>query len=889
MRRLRFAILHSTVLCAALASRAAPLPQWTNVGPEGGAASVAADPVDPNHVVVLDRGDNVFETHDRGATWTQGSIPACNGPSQIAGGAYYEVCRSGVARTTDGGNSWSAFGPQALTPSAQFTSLTFDPSNSANAMLGAYDAGSVLFDSRDGGRSWSGPYASAGFTPSMFAFDPTQPGRLLALATMPPPGAATTYQLQAWESRNFGGTWQQVGIVNQWDSSQIGCYGGSFAVDSAGRWYLTTQCGVQVSTTGGRTWSLAPLSDAGLSPGSLGSLRIDPSTRGHIAISGLPAMYETRDGGATWTSSPLPNGTAPIDFAADGAVWAADPKGVYRRDPGLQGWVPVAIHQLRSASPGQVAIGGSDARVLMTGENRSTDGGDTWSASSAIGSVIPVLGQPLQFYTLSGATLLLSKDAGATWQSTVFTNRAPSGESIGNLAPVGPQPGVIYANSLQRDDCFDLPCYQPHEVLRSADGGVTWSSIDGGLSGTGRAIALFASDPAVLYVSTSAGAFRSTDSGAHWQLLATPARGAVIPDAVDRSTLYQWTATALSVTTDAGAHWTSATVPNARGRAWLIADPAQAGRAYMVAEDGTAFETLDRAASWRQVSVGAGLSFLSYQQPTVAVAGADRMIAGVANNSLYALRVSGDSLVLDTDLWWDPAEPGWGVSIAQHQSGNLFAVWYRYDAQGQPTWSVIPGGSWLDSRTFAGTLYTTTGPGFFDWVGSYGSQVHATAVGQGTIVFDDADSADVTFTMTDGTSFQHHVVRQRYGSASHFSGTNVSDLWWNPTQSGWGIQLSQQFGTIFATWFVYDEQRRPTWLTIPAMQATNFPYSGDVYATTGPPSTGPFDPSKVVATKVGTVFLGATIVPVNLWPGTLALSFTAYGHTGTATVTRQPF
>ncbi len=32
--------------------------------------------------------------------------------------------------------------------------------------------------------------------------------------------------------------------------------------------------------------------------------------------------------------------------------------------------------------------------------------------------------------------------------------------------------------------------------------------------------------------------------------------------------------------------------------------------------------------------------------------------------------------------------------------------------------------------------------------------------------------------------------------------TDVSDLWWNPSESGWGMQLVQEGNFVFATVFV---------------------------------------------------------------------------------------
>ena len=34
--------------------------------------------------------------------------------------------------------------------------------------------------------------------------------------------------------------------------------------------------------------------------------------------------------------------------------------------------------------------------------------------------------------------------------------------------------------------------------------------------------------------------------------------------------------------------------------------------------------------------------------------------------------------------------------------------------------------------------------------------------------------------------------------------TNYQDLWWNPAESGWGVNFTHQGDIIFATWFTYD-------------------------------------------------------------------------------------
>jgi hypothetical protein len=33
---------------------------------------------------------------------------------------------------------------------------------------------------------------------------------------------------------------------------------------------------------------------------------------------------------------------------------------------------------------------------------------------------------------------------------------------------------------------------------------------------------------------------------------------------------------------------------------------------------------------------------------------------------------------------------------------------------------------------------------------------------------------------------------------------NYQGIWWNASESGWGINLAHQGDTVFASWFTYD-------------------------------------------------------------------------------------
>ncbi len=121
--------------------------------------------------------------------------------------------------------------------------------------------------------------------------------------------------------------------------------------------------------------------------------------------------------------------------------------------------------------------------------------------------------------------------------------------------------------------------------------------------------------------------------------------------------------------------------------------------------------------------------------------------------------------------------------------------------------------------------------------------------------------------------------------ATSFS-NDQSDLWWNSSEDGWGIQLVQRGKTIFATMFVYDVPGNPTWY-VATMDGSKpgglLTFTGDLYATHGPYfGTVPYNPMNFGATKVGTM----TWQKPSGAPGTL--TYSVGGVNVTKNLTRQP-
>jgi hypothetical protein len=103
-----------------------------------------------------------------------------------------------------------------------------------------------------------------------------------------------------------------------------------------------------------------------------------------------------------------------------------------------------------------------------------------------------------------------------------------------------------------------------------------------------------------------------------------------------------------------------------------------------------------------------------------------------------------------TDMWYVPAESGWGVSFLQHAGTHqVFAVWYTYDpreadattpSNSRPLWVVMPGGRWTSPTTITGTAYVTHGEPF-----QSGRLTASNPVGTFTFNFQNAQNGTFTY------------------------------------------------------------------------------------------------------------------------------------------------
>ncbi len=197
-----------------------------------------------------------------------------------------------------------------------------------------------------------------------------------------------------------------------------------------------------------------------------------------------------------------------------------------------------------------------------------------------------------------------------------------------------------------------------------------------------------------------------------------------------------------------------------------------------------------------------------------------------------------------SDLWWNPSESGWGINLNQ-QGDVIFATWFTYGDGGRNAWYVMSDARKQPDGSFKGAIYQTTGVSFAQINGQKASKSVA-EVGSGTLQFSSLNAA--TFNYKIGALDQtKSIVRQQYKTTptvctqqpptvSRAASQNYQDLWYIPAEEGWGVNITHQENTLFATWFTYDADGQGVWFVASDVQRQyDGSFQGEVYRTTGTP------------------------------------------------------
>jgi hypothetical protein len=142
------------------------------------------------------------------------------------------------------------------------------------------------------------------------------------------------------------------------------------------------------------------------------------------------------------------------------------------------------------------------------------------------------------------------------------------------------------------------------------------------------------------------------------------------------------------------------------------------------------------------------------------------MLKRLAMIALLLLAAARADALEYTDVYFDPAEPGWGAFLVQ-SNATQFIAFFIYDSQGKPTWYVAV---LTDDGTgkYTGPLYATTGTYFLvPWQG-----YNLNPAGNVSFAPSDRYHATLTYTVNGAGTVTKPVQRQTL--ASYVMGGNYS-------------------------------------------------------------------------------------------------------------------
>jgi len=200
-----------------------------------------------------------------------------------------------------------------------------------------------------------------------------------------------------------------------------------------------------------------------------------------------------------------------------------------------------------------------------------------------------------------------------------------------------------------------------------------------------------------------------------------------------------------------------------------------------------------------------------------------------------------------TGMWYDPAQPGWGLSVTQ-QGDTVFAVLFVYDTGHAPQWFVASNitdtGQALNTlvgEVYSGTLYRTAGPAYA--VPSDATPLSATPAGTIQLAYvQPSNDLSVTYSV-DGTTVARTLKAQTWGSSAaqllgNFDGailirSTTSCAAPMPLQGITHFTVSQgaTAGTLNVTW--------GSGIDVGCMMSGTYAQQGQFGTLTGPVMCGP--------------------------------------------------
>jgi photosystem II stability/assembly factor-like uncharacterized protein len=534
--------------------------RWTAVGPGGGRVfSLVTAPSDARVLYGVGDGPSIFRSTNGGGSWElraaglslprfAPAAPAVDpeDPNHLFAAALDpstgDFSAGGVYESADGGATWTpaSDGLGRSSPRPFVYQLAFDPRD-PGALYAATGAG--IFVLRPG-HAWS-PFALDGATVFALAFDPAAPHTFLATVSFP-----ASAERGILKSTDGGATWAQKSAAMP--TVQL-----AYDAGDPRRVAGTDGGGLFHSVDGGETWVTRAI------PASAYAFVFgDGPTTLYLATN--RGVYRSADAGDHWSAFVnRPQDTLFALLTVHGAtetLLAAGNRGLWRSTDGAESWAPasfgVAVHSpvtLTAAMDTAGTVYFSDLGIF-----RSADHGASWRSvnqglAASTGFNPPPLptprlavapSNPQMLYAGTETGVVRSLDGGDHWRAV--RQPVPLGRLLTDVVVDPTSPRTVYVTGLaingQDDSChswkstdaadhwrclgIDALALAVHPVqpevvaaiygtvLRSSDGGSTWSP--GGRPADGSGLLSLAFDPVnpnVLYLGTTGGAYASRDRG----------------------------------------------------------------------------------------------------------------------------------------------------------------------------------------------------------------------------------------------------------------------------------------------------------------------------------------------------------------------------------------
>src|SRR6202158_3824032 len=586
---------------AAWHPRAAAVGAWTPIGPPDGGTvrALAIAPGNFSFVYAGLAGGGVQRSDDLGNTWRPASFglknPLVNAvavdPTNPE--VVYAGTQVGCFRSIDGGSHWQTSSP---VNGLKVHTIAIDPAHPQTVFTGTAKG---IYRSDDGGARWKLltvgliPPNAFDFEVVALAIDPVNPRQIYAAhigvrdglhktvdggrtwvtlrrlrvdaLAVDPVHDSTVWAAGddgVWRSTTGGLTWVKV-RVEPAHVLLVSPFNPTIL-------YAANAQDLQFTADAGKTWQTLP---AGPRPGGAFALAAHSSLPGQLLAGTTGAgVYRSTDGGTTWTASGqgLVN-TAVAEVAlddTDSAVFVAEASGIHRTLDGGAHW---DVTSFSGAAAVSVTDAPSDPRTLYAAIGpgtvaRTVDGGGSWQTVSSLqaSSLAVALDDAATLYAATPQALMKSTDGGVTW-TAVFEG---AGRQVDKVVIDPLDPAVVYLINQDR-------------LWKSSDRGSNWELLlsDGGLIG----IAIGRSSPRTILVSDSQSVFGSADGGETWSVLATqrlfPAALAVDPR--DPRILFIGSGDGVERSLDGGRNWRPFNLGlYARGLQQLLFDPGDFQRLY---------------------------------------------------------------------------------------------------------------------------------------------------------------------------------------------------------------------------------------------------------------------------------------------------------------------